>query len=327
MAITSLAARSARRVLPMFEQNWPDAPAYRLQAVQDAVSAAEAFACAERAELSRRRIEADFAAGKAQGTAEAALHIFEQLADTANLGNNYVVDVATAAALAAKSASAPNSEAATQATERCLQMVAAAKPTLASRILADFRTLQLTARAREWTDQTPISPRVYALNGSFNTEAETGGHSFGQICENIDTELANYYTQNPTKLYKLTTAAFREVIDMQLEPHGWQIEFHARTRSGSHDIAGVVHPETGSRQLMECKALPDNHRIDIKAVMSLHGTTVATEHHIGLMVTTSRHAISATGTFERSQWLLATEDFHALADWLVAEDERKLTAD
>jgi hypothetical protein len=148
-ARVAFAARCARRVLPLFKHQWPEAPAAHLTAVEQAVSVAENAAAA-----------ADGSAASAFTSAGA----YVVTADYATGGAGGYAVVAVGAALDA-AISADASDAATAGADAaCATYLLAAgqgNATALRAIRTDFSALMRTAEVRRWTDDTPVPPEVF----------------------------------------------------------------------------------------------------------------------------------------------------------------------
>ena len=143
-ARVAFAARCARRVLPQFNANWPDAPPEYAQAVESAVSIAESSARNATVDLVSGPMRAAYAAARDADT----YHLARSAAYTAAIAAN----TAGAAFFGATPADAAE-EAAAAAVEAGAS---------ASQIRADYNLLRYYSWQHGWTDETPVPPEVFA---------------------------------------------------------------------------------------------------------------------------------------------------------------------
>lgn len=122
-ARVAFAARCARRAQPLFQKQWPDAPAEHVTAIETAIGAAE-----------NATADADAAAKAAYAAARAAYAYVDTA--SASAADAYA-DTASAAAYAAQ----------------------AGVPVIS--IARDFQTILEKSRREKWTDETPVPPSVF----------------------------------------------------------------------------------------------------------------------------------------------------------------------
>jgi hypothetical protein len=145
-ARVAFAARCARRVLPLMERFWKNAPEHHLEALDRVVSVAETAAA-----------NADYAvarAGDADYAARAANVAYAVPAD-------YVARAAARAAHAAIAAAAAYAADTTVYATDAARDAADADKRAVQAIARDFTTLLNAARVEEWTDNTPVPPSVF----------------------------------------------------------------------------------------------------------------------------------------------------------------------
>jgi len=314
------AARCARRVEHLFAVNWTEAPDFRIKALDQAIAAAEDYSAAEREQRFSLQTQAEFVANMAETAAEQARSLSAESPEAAAERARTANAAAQAAALAAKTATARDLAMTAELAAQCASMSLAAAPTLGPTIQRDLAWLKRLAQREKWSNQSAIDQSYFWLHMEFDTARKLGDSSITDICSAINARLTDFYSRNPEKLYSLTMSGFLEVLSEQLKPCAFEIEFHTRTRDGSHDLAGVVNTGADARYLLECKAYAEEKRIDVRPVMTLNGRTLDTEFIKGLIATSARQSEmeNATGTFERNQYLLPTEEFAKLMDWLSA---------
>ena len=122
-ARVAFAARCARRAQPLFQKQWPDAPAEHVTAIETAIGAAE-----------NATADADAAAKAAYAAARAAYAYVDTA--SASAADAYA-DTASAAAYAAQAGVPVTS------------------------IARDFQTILEKSRREKWTDETPVPPSVF----------------------------------------------------------------------------------------------------------------------------------------------------------------------
>jgi hypothetical protein len=150
-AQVAFGARCARRVLPLFSDDWPYAPGQYAQAVERAVELAEQAA-------GDPAVVAAAAAPETAGdntiaAAMIAAHDARDAADHAARGGHKTADLAARAAAAATDVSAADLAA------RAAAGIAAAG--VAAAIRGDFDQLAAAATAAGWDDSTPVPPTVF----------------------------------------------------------------------------------------------------------------------------------------------------------------------
>lgn len=143
-ARVAFAARCARRVLPLFQAGWPEAPTGRIKAVIKAVEAAE------------RGPDGSHIVTHASAAATAA----------SARGATIAAKMATVAAIttaAVKSAANAATDAAAYVVYMAVDAAAEAAASTAAdvAIRADFDHLVATSIAEGWTDQTDVTPEVF----------------------------------------------------------------------------------------------------------------------------------------------------------------------
>lgn len=313
------AARCARRVKHLFAENWKDAPDFRIKALEQAITVAEEYAAAEREERFRLQTQAEFVVNMAETAAELAKNQVAETSEAARIRSGIATAAAQAAALAAKIATARDLAMTAEIAAECASMAGAAAPSCSPAIRHDLALLKRIAQREGWDNQATINQSFFWLHMEFDTTRILKEKSITDICGEINAHLSEFYARNPEKLYSLTMSGFFEVLSERLLPYQFEIEFHTRTRDGSHDLAGVVNRGAGARYLIECKAYAEEKRIDTRPVMALNGHTLDTEFIKGLIATSARQSevANATGMFERNQYLLPTEEFTKLLDWLA----------
>ncbi len=194
-ARVAFAARCARRVLPLFQRYWPNAPAEHLAAVTQAIDLSEQAAA--------RAVKGVDDAATTARAANSAAHIANSVGN-ANANANraaraatsaavYAADAATRAAYAAYAADAATravvvtqpaatdaavsdaatyalnaadaADAATYATDVASYAgdtaAANAREDMAQSIVRDFKTILSTARTQNWSDSTAVPPSVF----------------------------------------------------------------------------------------------------------------------------------------------------------------------
>lgn len=142
-ARVAFAARCARRVLPLYKHHWPDAPEEYVADIVNAVEIAEQSAAAGYADT---RAAARAAADAARAASVAA--------DFAN-ADPAAYTAAHTASDAAADAAADAATARGAATDTAAWL--AGKPI----IVRDFQTLLARVNAENWTDNTPVPPKVF----------------------------------------------------------------------------------------------------------------------------------------------------------------------
>lgn len=147
-AQVAFAARCARRVLPLFKYDWPDAPEKHVQAVENAVHLAEDSA----AHAYSAGVAADDAADDASDAAYAAYD-----ARAADAYDSY--DAAYATSYAAHAAAYDAATAAAAATAATAAARVRAGTLFA--IVSDYARLVDRAHEEQWTDDTPVPPAVF----------------------------------------------------------------------------------------------------------------------------------------------------------------------
>lgn len=154
-AQVAFAARCARRVQPLFNHFWPDAPKKHLDAVDAAVRLAEN--CASTASLTASAVDAVKAYAAANATTAA------YSANTANAAA--AVAAANAADATAKAADATANAAVTAVAVAAGDAAAAANAVAAkagiAEIVADFEFLLAAAEGEQWDDNTPVPPEFF----------------------------------------------------------------------------------------------------------------------------------------------------------------------
>lgn len=156
-AKVAFAARCGRRVLPLFQQFWPDAPEQDTRAVETAVLTAEAGEARSRAahDASIEAVRAASAARKAP--------VVRVIAPPARAAE--VAEAAVSASFACFNASGghPFDRSVAKAAVRAAAAGVYATDTdvTAAAIRADFDLLAATARAEKWTDDTPVASGVF----------------------------------------------------------------------------------------------------------------------------------------------------------------------
>jgi hypothetical protein len=136
-AQVAYAARCARLVLPLFKENWPDAPKERVVAVEKAVEIAEQSAAAA--------AYAAFAAATADAAAAAAAAAAFAAVTAAAAADAYAADAYAAAAAADAADAAEKSK----------------RLDLIPQMKMDFQTLLRLAKEQRWNDDTPVPPTVF----------------------------------------------------------------------------------------------------------------------------------------------------------------------
>ncbi len=325
-AAVVFAARCARRVESRFAANWRDAPDFRIKALDQAISAAEEYAAAPHEQRFSLQTQAEFVANMAETAASQAENLVAETPEETRERSRKAHAAARAAALAARTTAARDLSSAAELVAECAALAVIAAPGLAEPIRRDLESLKRMAQRESWDAQSSIDQRSFWLHSEFNTTRKLDDKSIAEICAEINEHLSEFYGRNPEKLYSLTMSGFLEVLGEQLAPHGFTIEFHTRTRDGSHDLAGVENRQAAARYLLECKAYAEEKRIDIRPVMALNGQTLDTEFIKGLIATSARHSEieTATGMYERNQYLLPAEEFAKLLDWLAAYQRHAL---
>ena len=320
-AITAFAARCARRVEPLFAASWVDAPDFRVQALDKAISAAENTAAATPDQVLSLRTQAEFTVNMVIAAADAAEQIAEQIGETASLA-------ARAVASAASVAFTRDLSSAAEITSACVTRIISIRPHLLRLMQNDLDGLKRAAKREDWNSQSQVTQRYFCLHSVFETSKKIGDRSIAEMCGAINETLSAFYAQNTEKLYSLTNSGFLEVLSEQLEPCGFEVEMHLRTRDGGHDLAGVFNRRADLKCLLECKAYGQEKRIDIRPVMMLNGATLDTPAIKGLIATSSRHTEieTVTGMFERNQYLLLADDFERLLEWLDGYQKHNLYA-
>lgn len=324
-AITAFAARCARRVEPLFVADWKDAPDFRIKAIDQAITAAENCAAAPPENVLSLRTQAEFVVNMVKAAADEA---DKRVGESDSQGVNPAATVARVAACAANAAAARDLSAAAETAADCAAQAIALRPAVLAPIKNDLDGLKRAARREDWNNQSQITQRYFCLHSEFETSRKIGEHSIAEMCGDINESLSAFYAQNTEKLYSLTNSGFFEVLSEQLEPCGFEIEMHIRTRDGGHDLAGVFNRDAHLKYLLECKAYGQEKRIDIRPVMALNGATLDTPAIKGLIATSARHTEieTATGSFERNQYLLLAPDFETLLDWLANYQKHMLHA-
>jgi len=169
-ARVAFAARCARRAQPLFQKQWPDAPAEHVTAIETAIGAAEnatadADAAAKAAYAAARAAYAyvDTASAADVDTAYAYADTAYAYADTA-----YAYAAARAAHAAARAAYAYVDTASASAADAYADTASAAAyaaqagvPVIS--IARDFQTILEKSRREKWTDETPVPPSVFGL--------------------------------------------------------------------------------------------------------------------------------------------------------------------
>lgn len=318
-AITAFAARCARRVEPLFARNWSDAPDFRVKALDQAITAAERSAAAPPEQVLSLRTQAEFTVNMVKAAADAADGAIRQVAESGHSGINPAGAVARAAASAAAVAVARDLSGAAAAAAECVAQIVSIRPALLGPIQRDLDNLKRAAKREEWNNQTQVTQRYFCLHSEFEISKRIGDRSIAEMCGAINENLSAFYAQNSEKLYSLTNSGFLEVLSEHLEPCGFAVEMHLRTRDGGHDLAGIFNRAANLKYLLECKAYGIEKRIDIRPVMTLNGATLDTPAIKGLIATSARHTEieTATGMYERNQYLLLSADFDKLLEWLA----------
>jgi hypothetical protein len=153
-ARVAFVARCARRVLPLFKHDWPNAPMKYVRAVERAVAVAEQFAVAHTI-TSFDAANLDFVGKSAAATnhltAMRAVCVAERAAVIVyyarELNTRLEVDCAR--------------EGASQAVQAAASPEIAAGSVTSSLIAKDFRTLLAMSLVDKWTDDTPVPPDVF----------------------------------------------------------------------------------------------------------------------------------------------------------------------
>lgn len=318
-AITAFAARCARRVEPLFARNWSGAPEFRVKALDQAITAAERAAAASPEQVLSLRTQAEFTMNMARAAADAADAAAGQVAESGHSGINPAGAGARAVASAVAVAGARDLSSAAESAADCVALILSLRPALLGPMKRDLDNLKRIAKREEWNNQSQITQSYFWLHSEFETSRKIGERSIAEMCGEINESLSAFYAENTEKLYSLTNSGFLEVLSEQLEPRGFEIEMHLRTRDGGHDLAGIFNRAANLKYLLECKAYGIEKRIDIRPVMMLNGATLDTPAIKGLIATSARHTEieTATGMFERNQYLLLAPDFDRLLEWLA----------
>ncbi len=320
------AARTARRVEHLFALNWPDAPDFRIEALDKAITAAEEYAAAPHEQRFSLQTQAEFTVSMAETAAQQALNQVAPPPEEALERSQRAQAAARTAALAAKTCTGRDISSTSEIAAECVATALAAAPAAVESIRADISLLKRLVQQEQWGHQSAIQQKFFWLRSEFDTTRKLGAESINEICADINIHLSEFYGRNPEKLYSLTMSGFLEVIGEQLEPHNFKTEFHTRTRDGSHDIAGVFSRSANARYLLECKAYAEEKRIDIRPVMALNGGTLDTDFVKGVIATSARPSEieTATGMYERNQYLLPAEEYGKLLKWLAAYQRHAL---
>lgn len=149
-AQVAFAARCARRVLPLFKAGCPDASEKHVSAVERAVDIASQAA-------SQAHVASQTAAWDAAMVASQAQAIAASQAQ-AKAAAMVAVLAATASASQAASQALPQAVARAASQAHVATLTAAAS---GSWIREDFDLLAQTARAEQWTDNTPVPPEFF----------------------------------------------------------------------------------------------------------------------------------------------------------------------
>jgi hypothetical protein len=143
-AMVAFAARCARRVQPLFEARWPDAPSERVRAVDRAIGMSEQAGAMAAASAGNARAFADAArAARADATTEGA------------------ATVAQAATYAARAAEAADPAYTTGTVLAAARAAAVYGWATSAAIRRDFEHLRAAASAESWTDRTPVPPAFF----------------------------------------------------------------------------------------------------------------------------------------------------------------------
>lgn len=150
-ARAALAARCARRVLPLFLHDWPKAPASHVQSITETVLHAEVGAATASVPFAAM-------AASVSTTSAAAAVASAQIA----------AGVADAVAAAAETVETVSSRDFVLPVVATIVSAVAAGVTAAS-VRYDFDTLRQRATAGAWTDDTPVPPTVFGPMWPFGT--------------------------------------------------------------------------------------------------------------------------------------------------------------
>jgi hypothetical protein len=159
-AIVAFAARCARRVQPLFTHSWKEAPMSYVDAVDRAISMAEAAAKGRAARGYDCDYDCDYAADAARVAEATDLDFYA--ARVAAAAAAFAADVddadATRAAAAADAAALATAVAAAAATADAARATAvtAALSAAAAAARADYAMLQTLARDNQWTNESPV---------------------------------------------------------------------------------------------------------------------------------------------------------------------------
>ncbi len=320
------AARTARRVEHLYALNWTDAPEFRVQALDKAIRAAEDYTAAPHEQRFSLQTQAEFTVNMAETAAQQAENLVASTPEESSERSRKAQAAARAAALAAKSCTGRDLSSTSEFAAECVACAIAAAPGVLPALRKDLEYLKRLAQQEHWDGQSSIPRDFFQLRSEFDTHRSLGEKSINDICAEVNAHLSDFYERNPEKLYSLTMSGFLEVLGEQLTPHGFKTEFHTRTRDGNHDIAGVYNRAANARFLLECKAYAEQKRIDIRPVMSLNGRTMDTEFIKGVIATSARPSEieTATGIYERNQYLLPSEEFAKLLQWLAGYQRHSL---
>jgi hypothetical protein len=167
-AIVAFAARSARRVQPIFEQDWPNAPQGHKDALEKAIAFAENVACdpaqpanpAADREATRAARAAHEAGREAGRAGRGAAHNAAQAAAEA-------AKAAQAACIGSDARAAAHAAHAAEAAARSARGVGMGANAAGDAAYHQFVTAlrqdyeKLRAAATEWTDETPVPPEFF----------------------------------------------------------------------------------------------------------------------------------------------------------------------
>ncbi|MDQ5825978.1 MAG: restriction endonuclease [Chloroflexota bacterium] len=181
----------------------------------------------------------------------------------------------------------------------------------------DYGLLLRLASQDGWTDNTLVSPDIWAVHSTFDIERKLDGRSILDISSVIDQRLINYFHKHPNLLYEITPRQFEELIAEILHGFGFSVELTAQTRDGGRDIIAISHSVARVKYLIECKQYSVERAVGLAPVQRLFGVVSGEQASKGILVTTAQRFTQPARRFiDQHQWLIDGRDYEGLIAWL-----------